>query len=209
VSLSAVLGILAILMRDFGQLALKVLMTTGTISAMSLCGLCCGAVMEIRRKRWLPLLGIALAGLAAVLLIAGIWLEAGVERFWKITATVSVFAIALSHLSLLELARLSPRFAWAMPAAYAVVLTVAGLTSGIFWEVWEGDDVYRLLGVAAVLDAAVTLLIPIFHRLSEDDSEAETRPSLADIDREMAELEARFDELKAMKESALREDSAT
>ncbi len=196
------MGILAILIGDFGEFQLKVLLTTLTISAASLCGVCCGAALEIRSSRGLPMMGIFLAGIAAMLVISAIWLEPHAEAFWKTTSTISIFAFALSHLSLLSLARLTESYEWAMRAAYIVVLSVACLLAGlIFWEP-SNEVLFRSLGVLGVLDGAITVLIPIFHRLSRADLRREKALPLAEIDREIAQLENRLRELKAKKQAA-------
>jgi hypothetical protein len=201
VGISAFLGILAILIGNFGEFEIKVLLTTLTISGASLCGLCCGAAIELRGQRVLPFAGILSAIIAAVMIIIGMWGELDSEAFWKSTATVSIFAVAFSHLSLLMLARLSAKYAWAMPAAYGLVALVAFWLAGMLWGEWDGEMMFRMLGVAAVLDGAITILIPIFHRLSHEDFQASSDSALEDIDREIARLENRLRELKTQREA--------
>jgi hypothetical protein len=202
IAVSALLGILAILIGNFGEFETRVLLTTLTISAASLCGLCCGAAIEIRGQKVLPLAGIFTAIVAAILVIVGIWTEPSSEAFWKFTATAAIFAVALSHLSLLTLARLSAKYAWAMPAAYGLVFAVAFLLTGMLWGEWSGDLTARLIGVAGILDGAITILIPIFHRLSQDDRQTPGGPNLEELDREIAQLENRLQDLRARKEAA-------
>jgi hypothetical protein len=208
VAVSALLGILAILIGNFGDFEFKILMTTLTISGASLCGLCCGAAIEMRGKQVIPLAGILTAIVAAILTVIGIWAEPNSETFWKSIATAGIFAVAFSHLSLLMLARLSEKYAWAMPAAYGLVLAVAFLLNGLLWEEWTGETLFRLVGVAAILDGAITILIPIFHRLSQDDIPPSADPTLEQIDREIAQLEDRLKELKARKQAAERKKTS-
>lgn len=201
VAISAVLGILAILLGDFGELEVKILLTTLTISAASLCGLCCGASIELRGQSVLAVSGIVVASVAAVFVIGGVWIEPNSDAYWKSTITLSIFAVALSHLSLLTLAHLNSRFKWAMPAAYGVVFAVAFLLTGMIWGEWYEEFLFRLLGVAGILDGAITILIPIFHRLSGDEAPSMVEPALAELDREIAQLENRLEELKAQRQS--------
>ena len=119
---------------------------------------------------------------------------------WKLTVSVCVFAIACAHLSLLSMARLAEWFAWSLFAAHAVIFGVAALISGIVLFEAEGDGIFRLLGVAAIVDAALTVLVPVFHRLSRGEDR-----SAASIDAEIARLRARIAELEAGRRSA-RED---
>src|SRR4029077_12213836 len=90
VAISAALGILAILTGNFGDFEMRIILTTLTISAASIGALSAGALWEGRGKKELPLLGIVLAVVAAMLIIIGIWLETSGEQFWKFTASTGV-----------------------------------------------------------------------------------------------------------------------
>ena len=72
VVLGALLGILTILSGRFGWLEIRVLLTTVTIAAASICGLACGAYFSTNRGKALPLAGIGLTLLAAGMILAGI-----------------------------------------------------------------------------------------------------------------------------------------
>lgn len=203
VSVSAVLGILVILIGDFGEFEGRVLLSSLTISGASLCGLSCGAALDVKRAQVLPVCGIGLAALAALMIITGIWSEAHSEVFWKSTATVAIFAAACSHMALLLLARLSPKYAWSSWVAYGAVYGVALIITVMMWAEVGEEPMFRLLGVAAILDGAITILIPVFHRLSRADIEllpTDTGPTLVEIDSEIAQLQSRLDELERLRE---------
>lgn len=203
VALSALLGILAILVGDFGEFELKVLFTSLTISGASLCGLCCGAALDARRARILPIIGIGLALASAVLVTVAIWAEFGSGTYWKTAATATIAAVSCSHLSLLLVARLASRFAWAMWAAYAAVGVVALILTSLLWGHFNEDPIFRILGVAAILDGALTVLIPILHRLSGPDIERHSDSAavrLAEIDQEITRLHSRLDELERLRQ---------
>ena len=202
VSISAALGILVILIGDFGRFETKVLITTLTLSGASLFGMCGGAAIEIRGKHWTPLAAFFTTAITAILLIFGIWVEVNHNTYWKLTGTFGVFAFAFSHLSLLHLARLTKTYAWALPAAYGIILSLAGLITGMIWENWPDDFVARLLGVLAILDAAISILIPVFHRLGSEEFEKEQVPDLATIDREIEQLETRLSELRELRQAS-------
>jgi hypothetical protein len=176
-----------------------VLLTSLTISGASLCGLSCGAALESGRARALPISGIALAALAALLVIAGIWSEFSFDVYWKSTATVSILAVACSHMALLLLARLAPQHAWAKWTAGLAVFSVVMILSVMLWGDVDEEPMFRLLGVAAILDGAVTILIPILHRLSRADVAFRSGPggaSLLELDREIDRLRSRLAELE-------------
>ncbi len=195
VAVSALLGIFAILSGDFGWIEVRILLTTLTVSAASLCCLSCGALIEARGTRGLPHAGVGLSLVAALLVVGGIWTESDSEFLWKTAVTTATFAVATAHVSLLLLARLAPRFAWARWAAFLVVYGVAAVvTAMVVFEVHD-EWMFRLLGVLAILDAAVTIVVPVLHRLSSDDM-ANADEAVAAIDAEIERLRGRIDELE-------------
>lgn len=199
ISISAIIGILAILIGDFGQLEGRILLTTLTVSAASVCGLSCGASLETRRQKQIPLVGIVVALLAAILVIAGIWIEPRSEVFWKTTASLSILAGSLAQFSLLLLAKIQSRFQWSLWAAGGVIASVAGVLLVMLWGETDGEWIFRLLGALAVLDGAITILIPVFHYLSRGEIEPAqlTNPErLGQIDQEIRQCESKLEELR-------------
>lgn len=169
VALSAALGILAILTGNFGDFEMRIILTTLTISAASIGALAAGALWEGRGQKELPLFGIALAVLAALLIISGIWIEPHSEQYWKFTASTGVVAAATTHACLLSLAKLAPRFAWARLVTLTAVYTLAVLIVMTIYFEPSGDLAFRLIGTLSIVVAALTIVTPIFHRLSRDD----------------------------------------
>ncbi len=204
VAVSALLGMLAILVGDFGEFEIRVLLTSLTISGASLCGLSSGAALEAKRARVLPACGIGLAIVAAAMIVFGIWTEVQPDEFWKTTLTMAVFAAACSHMALLLLARLAPRYAWSLWAATVAVFGVALIVTVMMWAEVHEETMFRLLGVAGILDGAITILIPIFHRLSRGNVEIPASvadaPTLSEIDREISQLQSRLDDLERLRE---------
>ena len=169
VGVSALLAITAIVSGAFGDLEFRILLSTVTIAAASVCGLACGACLEPARNRTLPLFGIALALAAAAASLLLIWTESWreVDVALRTTASLGVFAVAVAHLCLLSMAKLAARFEWSLVVAHVVILFVAALVTVMIWfEVSDEESAFQLLAVAVILDAAITILIPIFHRLS-------------------------------------------
>jgi hypothetical protein len=204
VGLSAILGIMAILSNRFGWLEIRVLLTAVTIAGASICGLACGAYLATNRGQVLAGTGVALTLLAAVLIVAGIWMiDKTSDTYWQLAASASVFAVACAHLALLSLARLAEWFRWSLAAAYVVIFGVAALIVVAIIAEPRGDGMFRLLGVAVILDATITLLIPIFHRLSRpefaEESEKVALANQESIDAEIARLRERIAELERQK----------
>jgi hypothetical protein len=200
VVLSALLGSIAILRGDMGWVEVRIFFTTLTISAASICGLACGAYLATKRGKNLPLAGICLALISGLLLVAGMWLNPRMEAYWKLAASLSVFAAAFAHLSLLSMARLARRFRWTPAVAYIFILGVAAISVFIILSEPRGNDwIWRLLVVMANGDAAITLLTPIFHWMSRDEVRDTTR-NADSIDEEIARLKARIVELEMEKQ---------
>ena len=106
---------------------MRIILTTLTISAASIGALAAGALWEGRDQKELPLLGIVLSVVSALLIITGIWFESSSKGFWKFTASTGVLAAATTHACLLSLAKLAPRFAWARLVTLTAVYTLAVL----------------------------------------------------------------------------------
>lgn len=198
VGLGALLGILAILSGRFGWFEVRILLTTVTVASASICALACGAYLATKRGRELPIAGIALTGLAAVLILSGMWMTITSEAHWKLAATSSVYAVALAHLSLLSMARLANWFQWSIVAARVVILGVATIIVAMILGEVDSAGMFQLLGVAAIIDAAISLVIPILHRLSRAEvATGDSRDSRrAAIDAELESLHRRIDELE-------------
>lgn len=196
VSVSALLGIFVILFGDFGEFEVKVLMTTVTITCTSILGLACGAYFETGRSKILPISGIVFAIISAILWIVLIWTAAYNEEFiFKLVASSTLLAVSCSHLSLLLLAKLDRRFIW---SRYLVFVCVAILSAILLYIIWfepksDEDIISRIIGVLSIIIAAVTVVTPVFHKLSRNESEEKQ------IDEEIAELKKRLAELEKRK----------
>lgn len=219
VGLSACLGIVAILSGELGWIQLRILLTTMTIAASSICGLACGAYWSTGRGRVLPQLGTALTLLAGALIVAGLWLRIGSAEYWKAAASVSVYSVACAHLALLSMARLAQGFRWSLMAAHAAILGVASLIVLMILLEPREEGMFRLLGVAAILDGAISIMIPIFHRLSKKvvagevsglarvpvpaESAQPEGDQRSALDQEIATLKARLAELERLKQQGV------
>lgn len=200
VAVSAVVGIGVILLGNFGELEVRVLMTTLTVTVTSILGLACGAYYETGRGRYLPLAGIIFTIIAALMTFLIIWNVLDDSKiFIKSATTIMMLAVSTSHLSLLSIARLDKRFAWSRIAAFVCVGLLAAVLLYLLWLEPEGsgDVVSRVIGVLSILIAAVTVITPVFHKLSHDNVGSE----LEAIDAEIDELRSRLTELEEKRRS--------
>ena len=199
VAASALLGIGVILLGNFGEIEIRVLMTTFTITVTSICGLACGALVETGRGRHLSIAGISLSILAALMCFLIIWdLLDDSELFVKSFVSATLLAISCSHLSLLSLARLDKRFSWTRIAANICVWWLVAILLYIIWlePNGDGDLIYRILGVLGILLASITVVTPVLHKLSSAEKDVEK------IDAEIEGLRSRIEELEAKKAAA-------
>ncbi len=197
VAFSALVGIGVILFgNDFGEFETKILLTALTVTVTSILGLACGAFLETKRGKILPISGIGLAIISAILLIILIW--SGTiqnDYFVKTLLSVTLLSIACSHISLLSIARLEKKFIWSHYAAHVSVWTLTAILIVLIWGDFksESDFVSRVIAVLAIVISALTIITPIFHWLSRQKSESE------EIDTEIARLRARIEELEKQK----------
>lgn len=163
--LTAAIAIVFVLIDAFGELQVKVLATSLTISIASICAMSCAAFIERRRRVRLGLTGIALASLAGLLLIVGIWAEFETEAYWKITVTGIVAALGLAQAFLLLLPHLDARHAWVQRAS---TITIGVLVLQIIAAVWgeiENNFYFRVLTTVAILAGLETLIVPVLMKL--------------------------------------------
>ncbi len=197
VALSAVIGIGVILLGNFGEFETKVLLTTMTVTITSILGLACGSYLETGRGKIVPLAGIFIAVIACVLWIFLVWNGTVHETFFaKTLLSLTLVAASCSHLSLISLARLDKRFGW---SNYALQITVWILTVILLVLIWQNfktasDLISRLIGVLSIIIAALTIVTPVFHRLSNHAPKAE------EIDAEIERLKQRIEELEKQRE---------
>ena len=197
VAVSALIGIGVILFGSFGEFETKVLLTALTVTATSILGMACGAYLETGRGRIVPVVGIVLALVSAVLWMFTIWQWQALPHYLiRSMMSATVLSTAFALVSLLSLARLDRRFAW---SRWAVYISVGLLSAILTWLIWQpldtvDPDISRLIGVLSIIVAALTVVTPIFHKLSGGV------PSVERIDEEIARLRARIAELEGERE---------
>jgi hypothetical protein len=209
VIVGAVFGIVLVLRDSWGWLEVRVILTTAVIAAASVCGLASDVCRTPLGRNVLPTIGLTLTGLAAVLLLFGIWTEIGEDTFWKCTFCVCTFCVATVHVCLLSIAKLTGKFRWVYFVGSQIIFGFAMMLSLIVFGEIDLDDVWRYIAAISILIAAITLVIPILHRISRIEGERaellgplEAR-NLTAIDQQIAELETRITQLKALRAQLL------
>ena len=204
VLLAAVIGIVLVLQNKWGWFELRVILTTITIAAASVCGLACDLSRTPRGTNALPITGLVLTALAAFLLLVGMWADIKEDNYWKTAASAAILAVATAHVSLLAIARLSGNYRWVFFIACQIIFGLAiFLVTIIVFEI-DVDRTFRFVAALTILDAAVTLIIPILHRLSKTSEGARPHTlldehNLASIDSEILRLRNQLAHLERLK----------
>lgn len=203
---SAIMGVVAMATTSYGWFEVRILLTTVVIAGASICGLACGASMDKRGLWILPSAGIALSGLAAGLIILGMWAEVDSTTYWKWAACMTALAVACTHMSLLCMAKLPNSLRWLLWIAAILIFGLAVLICSMIVTKALEPGMFRFIGVVGILNLAVTLVIGVCHIMNRA-ALIEAKGSIiaiAEIDAEIDRLETRVVELKKRKYELLR-----
>jgi len=195
VGFASFLGIMVLLSLSFGDVQIKVLLSTLSISGASLCGFAAGMSLEKNRIKILGWAGISLSLIGCAGVVCGIWTEVAETGFWKFASIAWMWGAACSHASLLSLAGLKKTFIWAKYGGVISTLALAAVLSGCILAENFGWFVGRVIGILSIFIAALSICVPIFHRLSR----SETPVSIREIDQEIQQLQARLQVLENKK----------
>lgn len=174
---TAVLGIIAVLGNRFDDLTVRILLSSVVVSIASLASLTCATLLERRPRHPLAVAGIALAVAAAGLILVGLWARINATDYWRVAGSTGVVAIASAQICLLWLARPAKRFEWVQWAAFAVWYGLAGIIVWVIFGEPPEEMIWRPLSVLAILSGAVTIVVPVLHKLNSGADEAAARPA--------------------------------
>ena len=205
VILGAVLGIFLVLRGKWGWFETRVILTTIVIAVSSLCGLACDLSKTPRGLNLLPKCGLALTGVSAVLNLIGMWLEFDEEPFWKVAASISIFAVATVHVCLLSIAKLVRRFQWVFFIAWQAVFGLAALLVVIIIAEIDSEELMRIVAALSIIVAAISLVIPMLYRIGRMESNRGDllmpvdERTVASIDTEIARLHKQIAKLEKLR----------
>lgn len=173
-SITALVGIVSLLIGRFETIQGNIMLTTGAVALFSVSVLCHLAVAT-RRYRIVSYLGTAfsLAALALGLVIIWAGPELNFESYLNLLGALVVMAFCFAHANLLLVLASHPGRVvkvslWITISAIGVVaamLTVLFLRPE-FLNFIDPDSFWKLLGVAAILDALGSIVLPIARRFS-------------------------------------------
>ena len=164
-SVTALVAIFSVLSREFGETQIKVLATTFSISAGSICAMSCAAFLERKGPKGVGFAGIAAAVMAVLMVIIGVWAELAETDYWKTTVVFIVVSVAFAHACLLRLPNLSPRHRWTQTVSNLLVGLLALQVIFAVWGEIKDEGYYRFMAALSVLVVLMTLVVPICSRL--------------------------------------------
>lgn len=170
-AIAALLGIVALLSGEFGELQSKVLLTTLTVAGFGTTALCHLAIVT-RSVRVVGFLGIAASVGAAFCAFLLIWTDWSADwdrdGWFKALALLAIVAASLAQANLLlllagrrqRLIRVALALTLLAVAVVAVMIALPILSDG---EIpgGDGEPYWRGFGVVTILDALGTIALPI------------------------------------------------
>ena len=180
-SMTAFVAILSVLSRKFGETQLKVLVTTFSITAGSICAMACAGFIERKGAKAAGIVGILAPSVAVPLVIIGVWGDIHDQEYWKTTVTSIVLSIALAQACLLHLPHLAASHRWTQPASAILIGLLALQIILAVWGQIKEEGYYRLMAALSVLVVLATLVVPICSRLGAkaDEGRPEQGPDMA------------------------------
>jgi hypothetical protein len=212
VILGAILGIILVLRNTWGWFEIRVMLTTVIIAVASLCGLACELSKLPFGMNGLPRAGLILTCLAAAILMLGMWTDNESEEFWKAAITVCIFAVATVHVCLLSIARLVGRFRWITFIGTQLIFGLAVMLAVAIISEIDSEGIWRFIAALSIVVAAITLVIPILHRIGRMEGHREElllptdQRNVASIDAEIAHLREQIDKLQKVKSAIIGAD---
>lgn len=159
-------GIVTFIVGDSNHLMDKTLLTISAIGVFSVLGLCCSVLFDKGKYKPLAVAGILMSLAALTLSIVGIWHHNSIWDGWRWIITVSVLAVALTHISLLFLIHTKSLSISALRGFTSfIIVVIAGFIIYVtFYQVPNMDLFSRTLGVLAILDVLGTILTPVLSK---------------------------------------------
>jgi len=171
-SISALLGIIIFLVGNFGEIQVRILLTTLTIGGFSLTGLCCATLLEKKRFSAFAIFGMIVSIFGFLFITSLIWEIIDWDSFdniWKVMIITIILAFSTAHASLLLLVKSDKTIVNVSLATTLLFLSLVALELIILvlGEFRHIDNMwYRVLGVFAILDVLGTIVTPILLKVT-------------------------------------------
>jgi hypothetical protein len=177
-SLAAIVGIIALLSGDFGEIQGKVILTTLLMGATSITALCHLAIAD-RAMRLVGFVGLAASALALVtglVMIWRSWNDSSFDDWLKVFVVASILAVSFAHANLLlllagrrrRIIRIGLMVTLVMIAAVAIMIILPVVSEGEIPGSANEGWYWRLFGVVGILDVLGTVVVPVLAIFVKD-----------------------------------------
>ena len=166
---SAVIGIMIVLIGDFGETQIKILGTVAALAAFSLISLPSLFSLEKQRYQNIARPGLLMALVFFFLILSIIWGSGnfGNEIIGKSTFTAGVVAFGLNHILLLFIAKPGAKILRLSQKLTSVIIClVACILIGVIWVEDMPDPLFKVLITLVILDVLGTISLPILSKIS-------------------------------------------
>ena len=166
---SAAIGIMIVLIGDFGERQIKILGTVAALAAFSLISLPSLFNLERRQYQLAARPGIFSALIFFLLILIITWGsdDFGNEIIGKSTFTAGVVAFGLNHILLLFIVKPGAKVLQLVQKCTSVVICfVACILIGTIWVEEMPDPLFRILITLVILDVLGTISLPILSRIT-------------------------------------------
>ncbi len=168
-ALTAAVALVSVLTGTMGELQGRVLATSTTISLGCVTAMACAAYRERGRHPRLADFGIGCAGVAAVMMIFGIWANIS-PTTWRFVFCTMIWAFACAHGQLLCLPQLQREHRWTQNVVVAAITVLSSIGSVAILFEYESEWLGRVLIAIAIVVALFTLVVPILAKLRKGES---------------------------------------
>jgi hypothetical protein len=167
VTISAGLGVFALVGGTFGDVHGKILGTSLLVTAAASVALAAAVTLEQGRSRILPYLGIWCSIIGFGMLIIEVWAEIGGKAFWKTALSLILIAVAAAVIAILGLARLPTGRQWVQMGGQILAAVAAVLLMAEMWSEIDNEVSRRATGVVFVLLAGAMVAVPVLHGMAD------------------------------------------
>ena len=165
---TAAVAMVTVLSGSFNEFVLRVLASSASVSAASVCGMACTAFVERGGHRRWGQAGVVLAVATLVVALATLWTDNPSDEQIRLTMVKVVWSVAAGHGELLLLPRLARDHSWVQRVAVAAIATLALLLTYVVIDTDPGEWMGRLIATVSILVALLTLVVPVLWKLGGD-----------------------------------------
>lgn len=168
--ISAIIGIILILIGDFGEIEFKTLGTAATLAGFSIVSLPSLFYLERYRYQFISKFGFISCTFFFSLILLLIWVgePVGEDIFFKVTATFGIFSFSTNHILLILIAKPVTKFILISQRLTTIAISILALL--LLLAIWTIEDMpgflARITAAISIIVALGTIAVPILTRIN-------------------------------------------